>query len=289
MGKLRDLMDRDLAIRGYSAGTCQQYLSAVEKLARFWKKSPDQLTLDDINRYQLYMVREAKVSWSYFNVAVCALRFFYKTTLKRDWDIKLIPYHRTGRKLPEVPSPEEVALLFGVIEDPRDRAIYMIAYGAGLRLSEIRFLRVSDIDSHRMVIRVQEGKGLKDRYTPLPETALPILRDYWKLFRPTIWMFPGRYENVPISATQIGNRLRYYVALAGLSRQITCHTLRHAYATHSLEKGGNIRVIQEILGHRSLRTTEKYTHVAKNFLQNAKSPLDDMPSGEASKESEPKA
>ena len=288
MGKLRDLMDRDLAIRGYSDGTRRAYLSAVERLARYWDKSPDQLTIEHINKYQLYMVRDLKVSWPYFNVAVCAFRFFYKTALKRDWNIKLIPYRKTGRKLPEVPSEGEIARLFSVIHDPKDRAIYMIAYGAGLRLGEIRHLRVSDIDSQRMVIRVQQGKGRKDRYSLLPETLLSVLREYWKQYRPKRLLFPGRDEEKPISATQIQQRLRCYLLRAGLSRPMNCHTFRHAFATHSLEKGGNIRVIQELLGHKSLRTTERYTHVAKTYLQDAKSPLENMTPAQTARESEPK-
>lgn len=288
MGKLRDLMFRDLMIRGYSDGTRDNYLYAVERLARYFKRSPDQLTIEDINQFQLHMVRDLKVSWSHFNVTVCAIRFFYRTTLKKDWDLKLLPYRRTGRKLPEVPSEEEIVRLFSVIHEPKDRAVYMIAYGCGLRLGEIRNLRVSDIDSQRMMIRVQQGKGRKDRYVPLPEPLLSMLRDYWRKYRPNTYLFNGRFGDSPISSCQVQEKLRLYLVKAGLTKRITPHTLRHAFATHSLEQGGNIRVIQEILGHRSLRTTETYTHVAKTYLENAKSPLETVLGAQTLKESEPK-
>jgi len=288
MGKLRDLMTRDLTIRGYSEGTRDHYVHAVERLARYFKKSPDLLTIEDINQFQMHLVKDLKVSWSSFNVAVAGIRFFYKTTLKRDWDLKLVPYRRTGRKLPEVPSEEEIVRLFSVIHEPKDRSVYMIAYGCGLRLGEIRNLRVSDIDSHRMMIRVQQGKGRKDRYVPLPEPLVLMLRDYWRKYRPKTYLFNGRFEDSPISNCQVQEKLRVYLVKAGLTKRITPHTLRHAYATHSLEKGGNIRVIQEILGHRSLRTTENYTHVAKNYLANAKSPLETVLGAQTPKESEPK-
>lgn len=288
MGKLRDLMDRDLTIRGYADGTRDNYLRAVEQLARYFKKSPDLLTIEDINQYQLHLTRDLKVSWSYFNVAVAGIRFFYSITLQKDWELKLLPYRKTGTKLPEVPSEEEIVRLFSVIHEPKDRSIYMIAYGVGLRSGEIRHLRVTDIDSSRRVIRVQQAKGRKDRYVPLPEPLLPMLREYWTMYRPKTWLFTGRYDNAPISAGQVQDRLRYYLVKAGLSKRITPHTLRHAFATHSLEQGGNIRVIQEILGHRSLRTTEKYTHVAKTYLQNAKSPLETVLGATPPKGSEPK-
>jgi len=276
MGKFHDLMDRDLQIRGYAPGTCEDYLSAVKNFVRFFKRPPDELTLEHINQYQLHLTRERNVSWSHFNVVVCALRFFYKVTLQKDWEVKRIPYRKAGRKLPEILSQEQIVRFFTSIPNLKHRAVLMTMYAAGVRVSEALHLRPSDIDSSRMVLRIEQGKGRKDRYTLLSPLLLEILREYWKIARPKTWLFPTRDQDKPLSRRSIQKVIRKACEVAGLGKTVRSHSLRHAFATHLMEQGVNIRIIQTLLGHRSLRSTEIYTHVSRTHLQDTKSPLDQL-------------
>ena len=276
MGKFHDLMVGDLQIRGYTAGTCEIYLHAVKNFVRFFHRPPDTLTLEHINQYQLHLTRDRKVSWSHFNVVVCALRFFYKVSLQKDWEVKRIPYRKTGRKLPEILSQEEIVRFFTSVPNLKHRVILMTMYAAGVRVSEALHLRPSDIDSSRMVIRIEQGKGRKDRYTMLSPVLLQILREYWKVARPKTWLFPARHQDKPLSRKSIQNVVRKARAAAGIGKAVRSHSLRHAFATYLMEQGVNIRVIQTLLGHQSLRTTELYTHVSKTHLQETKSPLDQL-------------
>jgi site-specific recombinase XerD len=276
MGMLSDRFERDMAIRGLADNTRVQYHVCVRSFVRFFGRPPDQLTLDQVNEYQHHLIRR-KVSWSYFNQIVAALRFFYVMTLKRDWRIDQIPYaRRTGRRLPVILSQDEVVRFFTAIPNLKHRVILMTIYAAGLRISEALRLRPSDIDSARMVIRVDQGKGRKDRDTLLSPVLLPILREYWKITRPKTWLFQHRYLDKPITPTTMRCIVKKARAAAGLRKTVRTHDLRHAFATHLMEKGVNIRIIQTLLGHRSLRSTEIYTHVSRAYLQDTKSPLDDL-------------
>lgn len=277
MGKFHDLMDRDLQIRGYTPGTCAIYLNAVKNFVRFFKRPPDELTLEHINQYQLHLTRDRKVSWSHFNVVVCAIRFFYKVSMQKDWGVKRIPYRKTGRKLPEILSPEEIVRFFTSIPNFKHRVILMTMYAAGVRVSEALHLRPSDIDSSRMVIRIEQGKGRKDRYTLLSPLLLEILREYWKIERPKTWLFPSRYQDKPLVPNSIQKVVRRARKTAGFGKAVRSHSMRHSFATHLMENGVNIRIIQSLLGHNSLRSTEIYTHVSKTHLQDTKSPLDQLP------------
>lgn len=222
-------------------------------------------------------LRDRKVSWSSFNQVVAALRFFYGVTLEKEWDIRRIPYHKTGRKLPVVLGQEEMRRLFDAVKNPKHRAILMTAYASGLRVSEVVHLRVSDIDSQRMTIRVAQGKGRRDRYVMLSEKLLIVLREYWKLKRPRHWLFPGMDVQQPLNRATVHKVFIKARRNAGILEPITVHGLRHSFATHLLESGVNIRKIQLLLGHRSLRSTQVYTHVAKDDLNRTISPFDLLP------------
>jgi site-specific recombinase XerD len=271
-------MDADMEIRGLALNTRKTYLLAMRKFVQYFKRSPDQLSSEDIRRYQLHLTRERKVSWAVFNIAAAAIKFFYRVTLKKDWKFEEIPYQRKPRILPEILSAEKVNALFSSVSNLKHRAILMTAYAGGLRSSEVTHLKVSDIDSQRMVIRIDQGKGRKDRYVMLSPRLLEVLREYWKAKRPCTWLFPNaRDPQCPLSR----HAMRWIVGkakkAAKISGRIYPHLLRHSFASHLLEQGANLRVIQKLLGHRSLRSTEIYTHVAKNYLQETPSPLDVLP------------
>lgn len=280
MGKLRDLMDRDLQIRGYSPSTREAYLRSVRDFARYWNRAPDQLTLEQVNQYQHHLVQR-KVSWACFNQAAAALRFFYRVTLNKEWDVRRIPYQKTGRRLPQILSEQELVTLFGAVQNIKHRAILMTLYAGGLRVSEAAHLRVADIDSQRMVVRIDQGKGRKDRYVPLSKKLLTILREHWLVERPPTWLFQGQDPETPLTRGSIDKIFRKAKTAARIAKRVSAHSLRHSYATHLLERGVNIRVIQQLLGHRSLRSTEIYTHVARTYLKDTPSPLDLLPMPQA--------
>jgi site-specific recombinase XerD len=267
-------MERDLEIRGYSPQTQQVYLCIVRNFTRFLGRPPDQATVEDVNRYQQHLVRDRKASWGHFNTCVCALRFFFNTTLRREWKVDLIPYHRRGRKLPEILSTQEMSSFLSVLKNVKHRAILMTMYGAGLRVSEVAHLKVTDIDSARMVIRVEQGKRRKDRYVMLPSPLLVLLREYWREYNPATWLFPGDDPDRPIRPRSIHNICQHAQKKAKIRKKVCPRSLRHAFATHLLEGGTNLRVIQLLLGHRSLTSTAIYSHVAKNYLSETLSPLD---------------
>ncbi len=276
---LRQRMLDDMTVRGMSAGTQTQYVSACARFAAYYRKSPALLELGHIKAYQLYLIRQKKVAWSTLNIVVCALRFLYGTTLGKDWAIKHIPYPKRGRTLPEVLSLEEVAQFLKPIENIKHRAMLVTAYAVGLRLSEVASLQVTDIDSKRMVIRVQQGKGRKDRYVMLPPDLLALLRDYWKAVRPsgTHWLFPGASADQHIAKGTLAKICARMSERSGLTKKVTLRVLRHSFATHLLEDGANIRKIQLLLGHSSLSTTAIYTHVAASEVCATRSPLERLP------------
>ena len=277
MGKLRECMKRDMEIRGFSPSTQQAYLHQVKALARHFGRTPDALTLEDIHTYQLHLTRERKIASSSLTQAVAALRFFYRVTCKKDWDIEQIPYPKRKRRLPVVFNQTELLRLFDAVENFKHRTILMTPYAAGLRVSEVVHLRISDIDSQRMTIFIRQGKGRQDRYVTLSDRLLGVLREYWKLERPEHWLFPGRDDRRPLTRASVHKLFKKAVRKTGLIKPITVHCIRHSYATHLLESGVDIRKIQLLLGHRSLRSTQVYTHVARNDLDGTPSPLDLLP------------
>jgi site-specific recombinase XerD len=249
----------------------------MKAMVRFFMRPPDELTLEDIHSYQLHLTRDRQVCWSSFNQSVGAIRFFYGVTLNRDWDIRRIPYQKTGRKLPVVLSGEEVLKLFQVVTNLKHRAILMTAYAGGLRVSEVIHLRVSDVDGQRMMLRVEQGKGRQDRYVMLSHKLLAVLREYWKTYKTRHWLFAGQNPEQPLTRAAVHKFFHKARLKAGITKKISVHGLRHSFATHLLESGVNIRKIQLLLGHRSLRSTQIYTHVARDYLEDTPSPLDILP------------
>ena len=276
MGRFRDRMDDDLRIRGYSANTRACYLRCVRHFVRHFMRPPDQLTPEHVRQYQLYLTRDRRVSWPYFNQVVCALRFFYRQVLKKDWAVAQIPYQRTGRTLPEILSPQEVTALFRATPNLKHRALLMTMYAGGLRVSEVTHLRITDIDSQRMVIRIEQGKGRRDRYVMLSPHLHRVLQEYWRARRPRPLLFPGPTGR-PLTRESVNRLFHQARRRATITTHVSPYSLRHACATPLLESGTNIRVIQTLLGHRSLRTTPRDTHVATTFLQDTQSPLDRLP------------
>jgi site-specific recombinase XerD len=270
-------MERDLEIRGFSFSTRQAYLARMKAMVRFFMRPPDELTLEDIHAYQLHLTRDCRVGWATFNQSVCAIRFFYGVTLEKDWDIQRIPYQKTGRKLPVVLSCEEVSKLFQVVTNLKHRAILMTAYAGGLRVSEVTHLRVSDVDGQRMMLRVEQGKGRQDRYVMLSHKLLAVLREYWTTYKTRHWLFAGQNPEQPLTRAAVHKFFHKARLKAGITKRVSVHGLRHSFATHLLESGINIRKIQLLLGHRSLRSTQIYTHVARDYLEGTPSPLDILP------------
>jgi site-specific recombinase XerD len=274
---LRQKMIDDMTVRRLSDGTQRLYLIACTSFAAYHRKSPEHLGPKDIQAFQLHLVRDKKVAWSTLNIHVCALRFLYGVTLGKDWAIKHIVYAKLPKKLPEVLSLEEVAQFLDCVGNIKHRAMLLVAYAAGLRLMEVACLRVADIDGKRMVIRVQSGKGSKDRYVMLAPALLVLLREYWKVVRPHPWLFPGAVPDQHIAGGTLAKICFKAWQKSGLQKRVTFRTLRHTFATHLLENGTNIRVIQVLLGHRSLNTTATYTHVATSTICATPSPLGLLP------------
>ncbi len=276
MTELRTKMIRDLEINGLSKSTQTAYIRHIKELAKFHKKSPDELSLEDLYQFQYYMKKEKNYSYSYYNQAVCALKFLYGFTLKKDWNIHQIPYQKRSKKLPLILSKEEIFELLRVIDSKRDKTIVCLLYSAGMRVSELVNLKVSDLDSKRMVINIHQGKGRKDRMVMLAENLLEILKQYWLESRPETYLFPGKVPGNPLTREAINNLLKKYASKAGITKNVSPHTMRHSFATHMLEDGANIRIIQFLLGHRNVKTTTIYTHIAKNYINDTPSPLDTL-------------
>ena len=270
---LRRRMIEDMSVRNLSPATQRSYVYAVAKFSRFFGRSPDRLGLEDVRTYQVHLVAGG-ISWPALNQTVCALRFFYGVTLKQSDVPERIPYARQPRKLPVVLSADEVVRFLEAVPSLKSRTALTTAYATGLRASEVASLKVADIDSGRKVIRVEHGKGGKDRYVMLSPQLLGILRTYWRLARPTSWLFPGRQEDRPIDPQVLHAACRSACAAAGLDKHVTVHTLRHSFATHLLEDGTDIRIIQVLLGHASLSTTARYSQVATHTIGRTASPLD---------------
>ena len=262
MTALRERMIADLRIRNYSPRTIECYTQRVAAFARHFGKSPTELGPEHIRAYQTFLVETKGASWTLFNQTVCALRFLYGTTLQQRDVIEQIPFPRQPKRLPVVLSRAEVARFFAAVPSLKHRTVLMTMYATGLRLSEALGLRVSDVDGGRRCLRVAQGKGQKDRYTLLPPTLLQQLRAYWKVARPSSWLFPGGRPDLPLTATAIQRRCAPAARRAGLAKRVSTHTMRHCFATHLLEAGTDLRTIQQLLGHGRLDTTAVYLHVA---------------------------
>ena len=273
LSPLRRRMIEDMTIRNLSPATQRSYLHAVSKFSRHFGRSPDRLGLDEVRDFQVHLVAKG-VSWDSLNQVVCALRFFYGITLGETTIPERIPYARTPRKLPVVLSADEVVRFLEAVSGLKSRAALTTAYAAGLRASEVAGLLIEDIDSDRGVIRVRHGKGAKDRDVMLSPQLLGILRTYWRLARPRRFLFPGRDEDRSINPTVLHAACRSAAKAAGLSKRVTLHTLRHSFATHLLENGTDIRIIQALLGHANLSSTARYTHVASHTIRATPSPLE---------------
>lgn len=277
MTPLRQRMIEKLELRNYSPKTVTAYVAAVAKFAAHFGRSPDRLTSEDIHTWQLHLRDTRRVSWSAFNIAMSALRFFYREVAPRQELIPRLAFMRKERSLPVVPSPEEVCRFLDAIPVLRYRMLLSMAYACGLRLSEAIRLEARDIDSARMVIHVRRGKGKKDRYVTLSPVLLALLRDYWKSEHPKRWLFPSPlHAQRPICLKTIQKCCKRASMAAKLGKRVTTHTLRHAFATHLLEQGANIRVVQVLLGHSSIRTTQLYTHVSNQTIAKVVSPLDHL-------------
>ena len=278
---LRRRMTEDMTVRGFTAGTQGGYLAAVENFTAFLGRSPERSDAEDLRRYQLHM-RSNGASATAMNAAVSALRFFFGVTLGRGDAQAGMTTVREPRRLPVVLSPEEVARLLDAAPGLKYRAALSIAYGAGLRASEVVSLKLADIDSSRMVIRVEQGKGRKDRYAMLSEPLLDLLRAWWLAGRergvmlPGGWLFPGQNPVNPLTTRQLRRAFDGAKGAAGIDKRVSLHTLRHCFATHLLEQKVDIRVIQVLLGHSKLDTTARYSQVASTTLRAVKSPLEHL-------------
>lgn len=275
---LRQKMTEDMQLRNLSPHTQSSYLLQVAQFSRHFGVPPETLGPEEIRAYQLHLVNERKLSPGSVCVAIAALRFVYKVSLQRDWDLgAVIPTPKKPQKLPVILSQEEVLQFLGGIEATNHHAILTACYAAGLRISEAVHLKPTDIDSQRMVIRVEQGKGQKDRYVMLSPTLLETLRSYWRTVRPQDWLFPGDLAGQPITANAVELACQKARRLCRISKPITPHSLRHAFAVHLLESGTDLRTIQLLLGHRSLATTARYLRIATLKVCATTSPLDLLP------------
>ncbi len=274
MGQVRDRMDADLRLAGYSPSTRKIYLLYARQFVKHFKRSPETMGEREVRAFLLHLVQERKVSRETMRQVRAALTFLYSVTLHRPVEVAYLPVMRRQHRLPTVLSGTEVSALFDATTSPKYRALLMTLYAAGLRISEACKLRVEDIDSKRMVIHVRNGKGGRDRYTLLSARLLNHLRKYWKTFRPEGWLFPGLKSDNHISPDTARMIFRRARIRAGIAKQVSPHTLRHSFATHLIECGTDITVIQALLGHKSIRVTERYTHISVDLIGRTKSPFD---------------
>jgi len=267
-------MIRDMAVRGLARRTHETYIAAVVRLAKHYRRSPDQLTNDEVQAYLAHLILERKVSWSTCSQAANAFRFLYHVTLGHPRTDFHVPLPKQPQKLPEILSREEVWRLLAAPPHPRHRLLLTTVYGAGLRVSEAITLRVSDIDADRMTIRIEAGKGAKDRYVPLAARLLQDLRAYWTTTPPGVWLFANRHGTRPLDHTVAQKIYTMAKLRAGIQKQGGIHALRHAFATHLLEAGVDLHTVQRLLGHRQISTTMRYFHLSQGRLVGTRSPLD---------------
>jgi integrase/recombinase XerD len=270
---LRRRMIEDMTVRNFAADTQRNYLRAVKNLANFLGRSPDAATAEDLRLFQLHLT-ETHVRPPTINGTVTALRFFFSVTVDRSDVTKPLTFVAEPRKIPVILSPEEVARFLEAAPGPKYKAALSAAYGAGLRVSEVVALKVPDIDSKRMLLRIEQGKGRKDRFAMLSPQLLELLRDWWRIARPQVWLFPGQNPVNHLTTRQLNRAVHVAAHMAEITKRVTPHTLRHSFATHLLEQNIDIRVIQVLLGHAKLDTTALYTRVATNTIRAVMSPLD---------------
>jgi site-specific recombinase XerD len=271
-------MLEDMQIRNLSQHTQTSYVQQVSRFARYFGRSPTELDPDHIRTYLVYLTNERKLDPASILIAVSAIRFLYKVTLKKEWTIEdVIPTCKKPQKLPTVLSSEEVLHFLACVQSTKQRAILTTCYAAGLRISEVTCLKSAAIDSKRMVIRVEQGKGQRDRYVMLSPKLLETLRSYWLAVRPKEWLFPGDYPGRPITVSAVQLACKSARKSAGITKPVTPHGLRHAFAVHLLEAGTDVRTIQLLLGHRSLATTARYLRIATSKVCSTSSPFDLLP------------
>ena len=274
---LRQRMIDDMIVRNFAPNTMNLYLKQVSYFAQYFGRSPQQLGAEEIRNYQIYLAKERKLSNSSRTVAASALRFLYIVTLKQDRAIEMIPTPKAENRLPVILSPEEVLRLLETAPSFTHRVIFSTMYGTGVRVNEALHLRASHIDSQRLMIRIEQGKGHKDRYVQLSPRLLELLRAYWRKERPREWLFPGQDPHQPLSRDAVRQAVKRASQRAGLTKETSPHSLRHAYAVHLLEAGTDLRRIQLLLGHSSLSTTARYLCLASNTVCATTSPLDLLP------------
>jgi integrase/recombinase XerD len=275
--QLRKRMQEELQRRNYSESTTICYVRQITEFAKHFGRSPARLGPEEIKQFQLYLVREKKVSWATYIQATAALRFLYVKALGRAYMAEKIPYPKRLKHLPTVLSQEEVERLLSATRSLKHRALLMALYGAGLRVSEACRLTIDDIDSSRMVLHVRQAKGNKDRDVMLSPVLLETLRQYWKGSRPRRWLFPGYGPDKPMTTKSVFLMVRSIAARAKITKTVSPHTLRHSFATHLLESGTDLRTIQLLLGHADVRTTIIYLQVSQQHIRKIVSPLDQLP------------
>jgi len=270
---LRQRMIEDMTVRNFVEKTRNDYIRHVRTFTAFLGRSPDQAIPEDLRRFQLHQTQTG-VRPPSINGSVAALRFFFTVTLDRPKMARHLTFVREPRKMPSVLSPEEVARLLEAAPGPKYKAALSAAFAAGLRVSEVVSLKVSDINSKRMLLRIEQGKGRKDRFAMLSPQLLELLRDWYRIARPAVWLFPGRDPMLPLTTRQFARVVHAAANMAEIKKRVTPHTLRHSFATHLLEQKTDVRLIQVLLGHAKLDTTMLYTHVATNVIREVMSPLD---------------
>jgi integrase/recombinase XerD len=274
MTPLRQQMIDQMTVRGMAETTKKAYLQAVTGLAKYYRRSPDQINEQEVQQYLLHLIEERRLAWSSCNVATNGLKFLYHVTLDRREVEFCIPQAKRPQRLPEILGREEIESLLAAAREPKHRTLLMLTYSAGLRVSEVAHLKVRDIDSGHMSVRVEQGKGNKDRYTVLSTRMLKELRSYWLAYRPEVWLFTGRDRTRPMHVKTIQRVFYLAKERAGIGKTCGIHALRHAFATHLLEAGTDLHTIQRLLGHGHLSTTMRYFHLAQKHLLSAGSPLD---------------
>jgi site-specific recombinase XerD len=276
MKNLREKMVQVMQQRNFSERTIKTYLSCISQMSKHYKKSPDLLTVKQVNDYLLYLIKDMKRSKSLVNQVIGAYKLLTVYVLKRKWKEFDIPRPKRERRLPTVLSKEEVSRIIKVTTNLKHKTLIMLTYSAGLRVGEVLNLKLTDINSNRMQIMIRQAKGHKDRNVMLSELILKQLRIYWKEYRPAVYLFEGYKSHQPYSTRSSQELFKKSVRIAGIRRHVTMHTLRHSFATHMVEKGVDIHVVQRLLGHSYISTTSGYLHLQNNDINGTSSPIDDL-------------